>query len=273
MAEERDKQVRPAVTVATLRRMKEEGKKIAALTAYDASFAAILDRAGVDVVLVGDSLGMVIQGHDTTVPVTMDDMVYHARAVARACRRPLLMVDMPFASYASPEQAFANAARLMQEGGARMVKLEGGAAQVDVVRYLSERGIPVCAHLGLTPQSVHKLGGYRVQGREEAAARAMGEDARALEAAGADVLLLECVPAPLAAEIARAMTIPVIGIGAGRDCDGQILVLYDMLGITPGRRPSFSKDFLAGRDGVQAAVEAFVAAVKAGEFPGPAHTF
>lgn len=261
------------VTVNTLRKMKQAGEKIACLTAYDASFAAVLEAAGVEVLLVGDSLGMVVQGWDSTVPVTMDDMVYHSAAVARGRRRALLMVDMPFMSYASPLQAVSNAARLMQEGGAHMVKLEGGAVQAESVRYLAERGIPVCAHLGLQPQSVHRLGGYRVQGRNAAAARAMVQDAKTLQEAGADVLLLESVPVTLANEIVQAVSLPVIGIGAGPDCDGQVLVLYDLLGITPGKRPKFAKDFMAGQPNIQAAAASYVEAVKGGCFPAPEHCF
>ena len=262
---------RPAVTVETLRRMKAAGERITCLTAYDASFARVLDEAGVDVLLVGDSLGMLIGGHATTVPVTMDEMVYHGRAVARGCRRALLLVDMPFMSYATPEQALRNAARLMQEGGAQAVKLEGGRTQAETVRQLAARGIPVCAHLGLQPQSVHKLGGYRVQGRAPEAARAMLEDARTLEAAGADLMVLECVPSALAREITAALAIPVIGIGAGPGCDGQVLVLYDALGITPGRVPRFARNFLTdGRD-VRGAVQAYVEAVRTGTFPSPEH--
>jgi 3-methyl-2-oxobutanoate hydroxymethyltransferase len=264
---------RTAVTVTRLRQMKQAGEKIACLTSYDASFTVLLEAAGVELLLVGDSLGMVVQGRETTVPVTMDDMIYHTRLVARARRRALLMADLPFMSYASPAQAITNAARLMQEGGAQMVKLEGGALQVQTVRQLTERGIPVCAHLGLTPQSIHKLGGYRVQGRDDSAAHAMVADAKALQDVGADLLILECVPAGLGAEITRALDIPVIGIGAGGECDGQVLVLYDMLGITPGRRPKFSRDFLQGADGVQDAVKGYVRAVKDGTFPGPEHTF
>lgn len=261
------------VTVTTLRQMKRAAEKIVCLTAYDASFAALLDEAGIEVLLVGDSLGMVVQGHDSTVPVTMDDMVYHSAAVACGRRRALLMVDMPFMSYAAAPQALENAARLMQEGGAHMVKLEGGAIQVDTVRQLSVRGIPVCAHLGLQPQSVHRLGGYRVQGRDAAEARAMVQDAKALQEAGADVLLLESIPASLAAEITRAVDIPVIGIGAGPDCDGQVLVLYDMLGITPGKRPKFARDFMTGQTGIRAAVASYVEAVKSGAFPASQHCF
>jgi len=261
------------VTVRTLRNMKQAGEKIACLTAYDASFATVLETAGVEVLLVGDSLGMVVQGRDSTVPVTMDDMVYHSAAVARGRRRALLMVDMPFMSYASPQQAMTNAARLMQEGGAHMVKLEGGALQAESVRQLTERGIPVCAHLGLQPQSVHRLGGYRVQGRDVAAARTMVEDAKVLQEAGADVLLVESIPVGLATEITHAVTIPVIGIGAGPDCDGQVLVLYDILGITPGKRPKFAKDFMAGQAHIQAAVTSYVEAVKNGAFPALEHCF
>jgi len=253
--------------------MKQAGEKIACLTAYDASFAAVLESAGVEVLLVGDSLGMVVQGRESTVPVTMDDMVYHSAAVARGRHRALLMVDMPFMSYASPQQAVANAARLMQEGGAHMVKLEGGALQVESVRQLTERGIPVCAHLGLQPQSVHRLGGYRVQGRDAASARAMLQDAQSLQEAGADALLVESIPVSLATEITRAVAIPVIGIGAGPGCDGQVLVLYDMLGITPGKRPKFAKDFMTGQPHIQAAVASYVEAVKSGSFPSPEHCF
>lgn len=261
------------VTVATLKNMKKSGEKIACLTAYDASFGALLDAAGVDVVLVGDSLGMVIQGRDSTLPVTMDHMVYHAAAVSRSCQRALRMVDMPFMSYAAIDHALVNAARLMQEGGAHMVKLEGTANQSDVVRRLNDCGIPVCAHLGLRPQFVHKLGGYRVQGRETDSASQLRDDAAKLEQAGADALLLECVPTALASEITAHVGIPVIGIGAGAGCDGQVLVLYDMLGITPGKRPRFSKDFLAGNASITAALAAYIADVKARRFPAAEHGF
>lgn len=262
-----------SVTLTTLGKMKAAGEKIACLTAYDASFAALIDGAGVDIVLVGDSLGMVVQGRDTTVPVTLDDMIYHSRAVARGLSRAFLMVDMPFMSYATPEQGLASATRLMQEGGAKMVKLEGGAQQVDVVRYLTERGIPVCAHIGLQPQLVHKLGGYRVQGKDTGTAARMRDDALALEAAGADIVLLECVPSGLAAGITASSQVPVIGIGAGPDVDAQILVSYDMLDITPGRKPKFSRNFLEGRSSLADAVGAYVAAVRDGSFPGPEHGF
>ncbi len=260
-------------TVSRLQKMKREGEKIAALTAYDASFAALVDEAGMDVVLVGDSLGMVIQGGETTLAVSVDDIVYHTRAVASRCQHPLLMADMPFLSYATPEIALHNAGRLLSEGGAQMVKLEGSAAQAETVRCLAANGIPVCAHLGLKPQSIHKLGAYRVQGRDPQDARHMLDEALALEAAGADVLLLECVPGGLAQEICAQVGLPVIGIGAGGRCDGQILVLQDILGITPGRPPRFAKNFLSGRDSIQAAVTGYIQAVKSGDFPAPEHEF
>jgi 3-methyl-2-oxobutanoate hydroxymethyltransferase len=258
----------PPVTVRSLRAQKQRGEKIVALTAYDASFARVLDEQGVDMVLVGDSLGNVIQGRGTTLPVRVEDMIYHGAAVARGLRRALLVIDMPFASYPEPRVAFAQAARVMAETGAAMVKLEGAGHVLESIAYLSARDIPVCAHLGLTPQSVHKLGGYRVQGREPDAAQRLLADARAVVEAGADLLVLELVPAALAAAVARAVEIPVIGIGAGAQCDGQILVCYDMLGVTPGKRPKFSRDFLAGRGSVAEAVRAYVDAVRAGTFPG-----
>jgi 3-methyl-2-oxobutanoate hydroxymethyltransferase len=264
---------RPTVTLNTLGQMKQGGEKIACMTAYDASFAALVDAAGVDVVLVGDSLGMVIQGHDTTVPVTMDHMVYHSAAVARGLHRPFLIADMPFMSYPSRELALANAVRLMQEGGARMLKLEGGQAQTEIVEFLAGHDIAVCAHLGLKPQSVHKTGGFRVQGRDDDAAQRMLEDALALEAAGADLVLLECIPAALGRGISRALKVPVIGIGAGPDTDGQILVLYDILDITAGRKPRFVRNFMPGSDSPQTAVAHYVQAVKSGEYPAPEHCF
>ncbi len=223
--------------------------------------------------LVGDSLGMVIQGHDTTVPVTMEDIIYHSRAVSRGLLRPFLMADMPFMSYTSREQALNNAVRLMQEGGAKMVKLEGGAGQVQIVEFLASHDIPVCAHLGLQPQSVHKTGGFRVQGREEAAAEQMRRDAKALQDAGADVVLLECIPAALGAQITAELHVPVIGIGAGPDTDGQILVLYDVLDITPGRKPRFVQNFMQGHDSPLAALEAYAQAVTSRTYPAPEHCF
>jgi 3-methyl-2-oxobutanoate hydroxymethyltransferase len=264
---------RPPVNVASLLRMKADGEKIACITAYDASFATLVDDAGVDLVLVGDSLGMVIQGHDTTVPVTLDDVIYHCRAVARGLYRPFLMADMPFMTYASREQALENAVRLMQEGGAKIVKLEGGAGQVEIVEFLAAHDIAVCAHLGLKPQSVHKVGGFRVQGRDEEKAEQMLRDAKALEAAGADIVLLECIPAKLGTEITKALHVPVIGIGAGPETDGQILVLYDVLNITAGRKPKFSKDFMSGSASPLEAVKGYVEAVKSRSYPGPEHCF
>jgi 3-methyl-2-oxobutanoate hydroxymethyltransferase len=265
--------VRSPVNITTLQRMKAQGEKIACLTCYDASFTRVLENAGVDVFIIGDTLGMVIQGHESTVAVTVDDMIYHAAIVARTGRNALRVVDMPFMSYASRDRALDNAARLMREGGAHMVKLEGGSAMADVVEHLARYSIPVCGHIGLLPQSVHKLGGYRVQGRDKAGAAALIDDARVLEAAGADLLVIECVPAELAAQLTAAVTIPTIGIGAGPACDGQVLVLYDMLGITPGRRPRFVKDFLGPAGSVPAAIAAYVRAVRDGSFPGPEHCF
>ena len=261
------------LTVRKLKEMKAKGEKIACLTAYDASFAQVLDSNGVDVVLVGDSLGMVIQGLDTTLPVTMDDMVYHGQAVARGVNHALLMMDMPFLSDASVEKAIENAGRFMQQAGVNMVKMEGGADQQELVASLTRLGIPVCAHIGLQPQRVHKLGGYRVQGREQDVAEQMLEDARVLEAAGADMLLLECVPAALAANICQQAEVPVIGIGAGNACDGQILVLYDILGISVGHIPKFSKNYMLENSDIPSAVQAYVNDVKQGRFPAPEHSF
>ncbi|MBS0380831.1 MAG: 3-methyl-2-oxobutanoate hydroxymethyltransferase [Proteobacteria bacterium] len=261
---------RKPVTVPGLRAMKARGEKIAVLTCYDASFAAQMESVGMDVALVGDSLGMVVQGQSSTLPVTLDDMVYHTRLAARGLAATLLIADLPFMQYRDPATALSASTRLMAEGGAAMVKLEGGAPWVcEVIAALVEREVPVCAHLGLTPQSVHKLGGYRMQGKtEEAAARLRGH-AHAVTEAGAELLVLESMPAALAGEITRDLPIPTIGIGAGADCDGQVLVCYDMLGITPGHRPKFSKDFLAGRGSVREAFAAYVEDVRAGRFPGP----
>jgi 3-methyl-2-oxobutanoate hydroxymethyltransferase len=264
---------RPPVNISTLASMKSKGQKIACMTCYDASFAVLVDEAGVDLVLVGDSLGMVIQGYDTTVPVTVDDIIYHSRAVARALVRPLLVADMPFMSYSTPEQALNNAVRLMQEGGAQMVKLEGGAGQVEVVKYLASHDIPICAHLGLKPQSVHKIGGFRVQGRDGDTASAMRKDAKMLQDAGADIVLLECIPSDLGSLIAKDLHVPVIGIGAGPDVDGQILVLYDILDITSGRKPRFVKNFMLEGGSPLGGIEAFCLEVKDGTYPGPEHGF
>ena len=260
-------------TLTALQEMRAKDEKIAVLTCYDASFAALLEAQGVDVLLVGDSLGMVLQGHETTLPVTLDDMVYHTACVARGARQAFIVADMPFGSFqVSPQEAFAHAARLMA-AGAQMVKLEGGAAMAETVEFLTGRGIPVCGHIGLTPQSVHQMGGYRVQGREPADARRLLEDAAALERAGAGMLVLETIPALLAAEITAALSIPTIGIGAGAACSGQVLVLYDILDIYPGKKARFAKNFLQGAGSIAAAVKNYVAEVKAGSFPAPEHSF
>jgi 3-methyl-2-oxobutanoate hydroxymethyltransferase len=261
------------LNLTNLRKMKTEQNKIAVLTAYDASFAHVLEQAGVDVILVGDSLGMVIQGQESTLPVSVDDMIYHTRNVIRGTESVFVIADMPFMSYANTEQAIKNAARLMAEGGAHMVKLEGGAIVADTVKQLTERGIPVCAHLGLLPQSVHRLGGYRVQGRDEDAAEQLIKDALTLQNAGADMVVLECVPATLAKKVTDAVDMAVIGIGAGNSVDGQVLVLYDMLGITPGKRPRFSHDFVADTGAIPAAISKYVQDVKTGSFPSQEHQF
>jgi len=256
----------------TLLAMKSAGEAIASMTAYDASFAAAMERAGMDFILVGDSLGMVIQGGDSTLGVSVGDIVYHCRCVRAGAPGTLLVADLPFMSYATPAQALGNAARLLREGGAQVVKMEGGAWLTETVRLLDDRGIPVCGHLGLLPQSVHKLGGYKVQGRDQDAAASLLEEARALEQAGARLLVLECVPAQLAAQVTRELSIPVIGIGAGNACDGQVLVLHDALGMHPAM-PRFCRDFLAGQEGIEAALAAYVAAVKARTFPSQEEAF
>ena len=260
------------ISVATLAAMKSRGERITCLTCYDASFARLLDAAGVDVILVGDSLGMVVQGHTTTVPVTIEQMAYHCACVSRGRTHALLVGDLPFLACATAERALDSAARLMQEGGAQVVKVEGGAAVVDKVRHLTEQGVPVCGHLGLLPQSVNRIGGYRFQGRDADSAQTIRADALALQEAGASLLVLECVPAALAQEISRSLSIPVIGIGAGAGCDGQVLVLYDILGLNLRRPPRFSRDFLKGRGAVSEAVDAYLAEVRAGTFPGPDET-
>lgn len=262
------------ITSHTLIEMKGESRKIACLTVYDYSFAAVLDEAGVDVVLVGDSLGNTIQGRDSTIPVTMDDMVYHGRCVARGALHALRVVDMPFMSFQSGvERAVLNAGRLMKEGLAEMVKLEGGTVVLDQVKAITDASIPVCAHLGLLPQSVHKLGGYKVQGRDPAVADQMKKDALALQQAGATLLVLEAIPANLSADITNELTIPTIGIGAGPGTDGQVLVLQDMLGIYPGKRPKFVKNFMSEANDIQGAIKAYVDAVKEGDFPSSEHSF
>ncbi|MFP6850166.1 MAG: 3-methyl-2-oxobutanoate hydroxymethyltransferase [Pseudomonas sp.] len=263
----------PDVTLTTLQSLKQSGEKIAMLTCYDATFAHTACQAGVDVLLVGDSLGMVLQGHDSTLPATTADMAYHTTCVKRGNQGALILADLPFMAYATTEQALHNSAALMQ-AGAHMVKLEGAAWLAEPIRQLAERGVPVCAHLGLTPQAVNILGGYKVQGRQEAQARQMRADAIALEQAGAAMLLLECVPSELAAEISQAVKIPVIGIGAGPATDGQVLVLHDMLGLSlSGRTPKFVKNFMAGQSSIQGAISAYVKAVKDQSFPAAEHGF
>ncbi len=265
---------RKPVTVPSLRAMKAQGRRIVMLTAYDASFAWQLEAAGIDVALVGDSLGMVVQGHSSTLPVTLDQMVYHTSAVARGLSATLLLADVPFMADRDVAHVLEAGARLVGEAGAAMVKIEGAAAHVlDGIAALTVHAIPVCAHLGLTPQSVHRFGGFRIQGREQAAADRLLADALAVQAAGAELLVMEGVPVELGRRVTEALVIPVIGIGAGPHCDGQVLVIHDMLGITPGKRPKFSKDFLAGRDSVAAAIGAYAEDVRSGAFPAPEHCF
>jgi len=263
----------PPVNVGTLQKMKADGEAIACLTAYDASFSMLVDAAGVDLVLVGDSLGMVIQGHDTTVPVTVADIIYHTKNVARGLGRAFLVADMPFMSYADPGQALDNAVLLMQAGGAMMIKLEGGDGQLEIVEHLARHDIPVCAHVGLKPQSVHKIGGFRVQGRDPKQAQQMLEGAKRLQDCGADIVLLECVPNEVGEAIHEAIDLPVIGIGAGPHVDGQILVVYDVLDITPGKKPKFVRNFMAGEDAPLDALRSYVEAVKDRSYPGPEHCF
>ena len=261
--------MRPLSTNALLK-MKRDGEKIASLTAYDASFARLIDQAGMDVILVGDSLGMVIQGHATTVNVTVNDMIYHSKIVSRVVQRACVIVDLPFHSYETEAQGLGNAARLVREGNAGMVKLEGAGKIIRVIQSICDSGIAVCGHLGLTPQSIHQLGGYHTQGTQEQEAEKMIEDAKAIEQAGASALVLECVPSSLAAVISKALTIPIIGIGAGADCDGQVLVLQDMLGFS-GMNLKFSKNFLPGHDSVDDAIRSYIKAVKEQSFPALEH--
>jgi len=261
------------VTIPYLNQLKQQGEKFACLTAYDYSFARVLENAGVEVVLVGDSLGMVIQGFDTTLPVNVDNIEYHAACVNRGLEHAMLMVDMPFGSLNSQQQALDNASRLLKNSGAQVVKLEGGITQIKTVETLSKYSIPVCAHLALQPQSVHKMGGYKVQGREHDSAVQMKDTALQLQEAGADLLLLECVPAELAAEISLLLQIPVIGIGAGAYCNGQILVLQDILGFTHGKTPSFSKNYMLENNDIQQAISAYVSDVKNKSFPDASHCF
>ena len=261
------------LSLLDLAKMRAAGDKIAMLTCYDASFSALCDEQGVDVLLVGDSLGMVLQGHDSTLPVSVADMAYHTAAVARGSRHAYLIADMPFGSFQeSPQLAFRNAAALLA-AGAQMVKLEGGEAMAETTRFLVQRGIPVCAHVGLTPQSVHQLGGYRVQGKDDSGAAQLMADAQAQQDAGASLIVLEAIPSPLAAAVTQQLRIPTIGIGAGAECSGQVLVLHDMLDIAPGRKPRFVRNFMAGQDSITGAFAAYAAAVKDGSFPAPEHCY
>ena len=259
------------VTISTLNAMKAAGEKFVMITAYDATFARLVSEAGAEAILVGDSLGMVLQGHDTTIPVTLDSMVYHTGCVARARPHSLIMADMPFMSYATPEDTLYAGAELMR-AGAQMIKLEGGTWLSESINKLVERGIPVCAHLGLTPQSVNVFGGYRVQGRTPKEAKTILADAVEIQDAGASVLLLECVPAHLAADISAKLDIPVIGIGAGADTDAQVLVLHDMLGLSE-KTAKFVQNFMENESSVQGALKAFVKAVKSGDYPKPEHIY
>ena len=261
------------ITLSTLHKMAREGSRITMLTCYDASFATMLDAAGVDTLLVGDSLGNVLQGHESTLPVSLRDMVYHTQCVARGAKRAFIIGDMPFGTFqVSPQEAFRNAAEIMA-AGAHMVKIEGGRPMLDTMTFLTERGILVCGHLGLTPQSVHQLGGYRVQGRAEDDAQRLLEDARALEAAGAGMIVLEAIPAALAGQITAAVQVPTIGIGAGADCSGQVLVLHDMLDIYPGKKAKFVKNYMKPAGTIQAAIALYVQEVREGRFPGREHSF
>lgn len=261
------------LTHVDLAKMKAAGEKIAMLTCYDASFAKACDAAGVDSILVGDSLGMVVQGHDSTLPVTVAHIAYHVACVVRGCQRPQIIADLPFGSFQeSPQLAYRNSVTLMA-AGAQMVKLEGGVEMAETTRFLASRGIPVCAHVGLTPQSVHQLGGYRVQGKDDAAAAQVTADALAQQDAGAALIVLEAIPAALAADVTARLAIPTIGIGAGKDCSGQVLVLHDMLDVAPGRKPRFVRNFMAGQDSIIGAFKAFTAAVKDGSFPAPEHCY
>ena len=264
---------RKAVTLRDLKARKASGERIVMLTCYDASFAQLCDDCGVDILLIGDSLGMVLQGHASTLPVTMDQIVYHTECVARPKPRAWIVADMPFGSYQeSPSQAYANATRLMA-AGAQMVKIEGGAWLAPTVEFLTQRGIPVCAHLGLTPQSVHALGGYRVQGRDDAAAAQLIADAKLLQASGADMVLVELIPTPLGKQLTESLSVPTIGIGAGPHTTGQVLVLHDILDVTPGKKARFAKNYLAAAGSIRGAVSAYVSEVRSGAYPGPEHGF
>lgn len=261
------------ITQTTLQEMVDNNEKFAVLTCYDATFAAILENAGVDVLLVGDSLGNVLQGKNTTLSVTLNDMIYHTRCVAHGSSKAFIITDMPFGSYqVSPEQAFENASKILA-AGAHMVKIEGGQIMADTIQFLARRGIPVCAHIGLTPQSIHQLGGYKLQGNSEKSAKLLLDDAKLLEKSGASLLVMEVVPAKLARKITQTLSIPTIGIGAGAHCSAQVLVLHDMLGLTQGKKPRFVKDFMADAKNIQQAIANYVTAVKTGHFPGKEHEF
>ena len=260
------------ITISKLLAMHADREKIAVLTAYDSTMSALLNRCGVEVILVGDSLGNVVQGHTSTTPVTIEEMAYHTECVARTNTQAFLIADLPFASYGDPMQALESSAELMR-AGADMVKLEGGTWQIDVIQYLVERSVPVCAHLGLLPQSVHLLGGYKVQGKSKDDATHMLEQAHACEAAGAQMLVLEAIPSTLGEMITKSLRIPTIGIGAGPNCSGQVLVLPDMLGISPGKPPKFVKNFMVDRSSIEAAIKAYVKDVKSGQFPGSEYSF
>jgi len=262
----------PAITIPGLIGKRNAGEKIAMLTCYDASFSSLMNRCGVEILLIGDSLGMVCQGHASTLPVSIDDVAYHTASVVRANQTALIVADMPFGSYATPHTAFDHAVSLMQ-AGAHMVKLEGGAWLADTVRFLTERAIPVCAHIGLTPQSVHQLGGYKVQGKTIEAAEQLNADAAVLQAAGASLLVLEAIPASVAKRVTDSLVIPTIGIGAGPDCSGQVLVMHDLLGVFPGKKARFVRNFMEGQASIEAAIRAYVTAVKDQSFPGLEHCF
>jgi 3-methyl-2-oxobutanoate hydroxymethyltransferase len=262
------------ITTSVVQKMKREGEKISMLTAYDYSTSAAMDEAGIDIILVGDSLGMVVLGYDSTLPVTMEDMIHHTRAVSRAAKRAMVLGDMPFMSYqVSNEEALRNAGRLMKEAGAHGVKLEGGKEVAEIVMKITSSGIPLMGHLGLTPQSVHQLGGYKVQGKDDKTAKRLMEDARILEEAGAFSIVLECVPARLAGEISRSLTIPTIGIGAGVECDGQVLVVNDMLGMFDKFTPKFVKKYAQLNIDIRTAIEQYIGEVKDMKFPGEEHSF
>ncbi|KAB8062856.1 3-methyl-2-oxobutanoate hydroxymethyltransferase [Janthinobacterium violaceinigrum] len=261
-----------AVTIHTLATLRAAGEKITMLTCYDASFASLMDRCGVEILLIGDSLGMVCNGHNSTLPVTVAELAYHTAAVARGSKSAMILADLPFGAYATPETAYANAVILMQ-AGAHMIKIEGGAWLADIVRFLTERGIPICAHIGLTPQFVHQLGGYKVQGKSTESATELKNDALTLQNAGAAIVLMEAMPSQLGKEVTEMLTIPTIGIGAGPDCSGQVLVMHDMLGVFPGRKARFVRNFMEGAASIDDAVIGYVKAVKDGSFPALEHCF